>query len=178
MAIEPNAVTIHDSSEIAPTLAMFVGSMMMPEPIMFTATMNVSCIRLIFFAAFAAVPFATPVSGRVRLLPDGVSVEFDAPIDPLLVDTLHFVVEPGEPIERLLKRHEVVEHRLRALVPPLTRNHDSDSWRVDQRERRSDATLHRVQRHVVHLVGDQCLVCILRRHRELRETRIPEALPL
>ena len=43
MAIEPTAVTIHDSSEIAPTCAMFVGSMMMPEPIMLTATMKVSC---------------------------------------------------------------------------------------------------------------------------------------
>ena len=49
MAIEPSAVTIQDSSEIAPTCAMFVGSMMMPEPIMLTATMNVSCIRFIFF---------------------------------------------------------------------------------------------------------------------------------
>ena len=49
MAIEPTAVTIQDSSEIAPTLAMLVGSMMMPEPIMFTATMNVSCSRFIFF---------------------------------------------------------------------------------------------------------------------------------
>ena len=47
---------------MAPTFAMFVGSMMMPEPIMFTATMNVSCIRLIFLAACADVPFATPVS--------------------------------------------------------------------------------------------------------------------
>ncbi len=49
IAIDPTAVTIHDSSEIAPTCAMLVGSMMMPEPIMFTATMNVSCIRFIFF---------------------------------------------------------------------------------------------------------------------------------
>ena len=49
MAIEPTAVTTHESREIAPTLAMFVGSMMMPEPIMFTATMNVSWIKLIFF---------------------------------------------------------------------------------------------------------------------------------
>ena len=49
MPIEPTAVTIHDSSEMAPTCAMLVGSMMMPEPIMFTATMNVSCIRFIFF---------------------------------------------------------------------------------------------------------------------------------
>ena len=51
MAIEPSAVTIHDSSEIAPTCAMFVGSMMMPEPIMFTATMKVSCIRFIFLVS-------------------------------------------------------------------------------------------------------------------------------
>ena len=50
MAIEPSAVTIHDSNEIAPTCAMLVGSMMMPDPIMFTATMKVSCIRLIRFA--------------------------------------------------------------------------------------------------------------------------------
>jgi hypothetical protein len=28
---------------------MFVGSMMMPEPIMLTATMNVSCTTFIFF---------------------------------------------------------------------------------------------------------------------------------
>jgi hypothetical protein len=31
-AIEPSAVTIHESSEIAPTLAMLVGSMMIPSP--------------------------------------------------------------------------------------------------------------------------------------------------
>ena len=51
MAIDPTAVTIHDSREIAPTCAMLDGSMMMPEPIMFTATMNVSCIRFIFFCS-------------------------------------------------------------------------------------------------------------------------------
>ena len=42
-------MTIQDSSEIAPTLAMLVGNMMIPEPIMFTATMNVSWTRFIFF---------------------------------------------------------------------------------------------------------------------------------
>ena len=52
MAIEPSAVTIQDNSEIAPTFAIFVGSMMMPEPIMLTATMNVSCMRFIFFACW------------------------------------------------------------------------------------------------------------------------------
>jgi len=51
MAIEPTAVTIQESREIAPTCAMLEGSMMMPEPIMFTATMNVNCIRLIFFGS-------------------------------------------------------------------------------------------------------------------------------
>jgi len=54
MAIDPTAVTTHDSNEIAPTPAMFAGSMMMPEPIMFTATMNVSCMRFIFF--FSGIP--------------------------------------------------------------------------------------------------------------------------
>jgi hypothetical protein len=49
MAIEPMAVITQDRSEIAPTLAMLVGSMMMPEPIMFTATMTVSCMTFIFF---------------------------------------------------------------------------------------------------------------------------------
>ena len=56
MAMEPTAVTTQDSSEIAPTCAMFVGSMMIPEPIMFTATMNVSCIRLIFFGSCIGPP--------------------------------------------------------------------------------------------------------------------------
>ena len=55
MASEPSAVTIHDSSEIAPTLAMLEGSMMMPEPIMFTVTMNVSCMTFIFFFCSAMV---------------------------------------------------------------------------------------------------------------------------
>ena len=48
MAIEPTAVTTQERREIAPTCAMFAGSMMMPEPIMLTATMTVSWIRLIF----------------------------------------------------------------------------------------------------------------------------------
>ncbi|MNN81786.1 hypothetical protein D3C81_1986460 [compost metagenome] len=48
MAIEPIAVNIQDSNETAPSWAMLVGSMMMPEPIMFTATSVVSPVRLIF----------------------------------------------------------------------------------------------------------------------------------
>ena len=58
MASEPSAVTIQDSSEIAPTLAMLEGSMMMPEPIMLTMTMNVSCATFIFFfcSAMAVSP--------------------------------------------------------------------------------------------------------------------------
>ena len=49
IAMDPSAVTIHDNSEIAPTFAILVGSMMMPEPIMLTVTMNVSCTTFIFF---------------------------------------------------------------------------------------------------------------------------------
>jgi hypothetical protein len=48
-------VTTQDSSEIAPTWAMLVGNMMMPEPIMLTATMNVSWVRFIFFCGAAAM---------------------------------------------------------------------------------------------------------------------------
>src|SRR3954453_13801387 len=42
MAIEPIAMTIQDRSEIAPTWAMLAVSMMIPDPIMFTAMMKVS----------------------------------------------------------------------------------------------------------------------------------------
>ncbi|MCY1183391.1 hypothetical protein D9M73_240070 [compost metagenome] len=41
-------MTTHDSSETAPSWAMLVGSMMMPEPIMLTATRVVRLVRLIF----------------------------------------------------------------------------------------------------------------------------------
>ncbi|MNE00245.1 hypothetical protein D3C80_926490 [compost metagenome] len=53
--MEPTAVTAHDNSDTAPSCAMLVGSMMMPEPIMFTVTKVVSPIRLIFFDS--AMPF-------------------------------------------------------------------------------------------------------------------------
>src|SRR5262245_36693315 len=53
MAIEPTAVITHDSSEIAPSWARFVGSMMIPEPIMLTATIVVRPARVIFFAGSA-----------------------------------------------------------------------------------------------------------------------------
>jgi hypothetical protein len=56
IAIDPSAVTTHDSSEIAPTFAMLVGSMMIPEPIMFTATMNVSWTTFIFLVSATSPP--------------------------------------------------------------------------------------------------------------------------
>src|SRR4051812_47049683 len=59
MAMEPTAVTIQDSREMPPTCAMLAGNMMIPEPIMFTATRNVSCIRLIRFFCMT-FPFALP----------------------------------------------------------------------------------------------------------------------
>src|SRR4051812_8773270 len=61
IASEPSAVTIQDRSEIAPTLAMLAGSMMMPEPIMLIVTMKVSCVTLIFLLATA---MALPPVGR------------------------------------------------------------------------------------------------------------------
>src|SRR6476619_5567892 len=101
---------------MAPTLAMFDGSMMMPEPIMFTVTMNVSCMTLIFFcSAMAVSPF-----GRFA---DHVGVEADAALHLFLEHALDLVVEAGEAVERFLEGEEVVAHRLGAVVPPLARNH-------------------------------------------------------
>src|SRR5262245_15025596 len=117
--MDPSAVTIQESSEIAPTWAMLVGSMMMPEPIMFTATMNVSCTTFIFLAAGAVVPVFTVAAPRSP--PDRVGEELDAVIDPLLIDALDLVVEAGKTIEPFLKRHEVVQHRMRPVVPALPR---------------------------------------------------------
>src|SRR5215510_11857263 len=100
IAIEPSAVTIQESSEMAPTLAMFVGSMMMPEPIMFTATMNVSWIRLIFFfsAIVSSSSLAAPrhVRGRRRCGTGCV-------LPPFLEHSLDLVVEAREAVERLLE---------------------------------------------------------------------------
>src|SRR5512144_2606640 len=93
IAIEPSAVTPHESSEIAPTCAMFVGSRMIPEPIMFTATRNVRCIRLIFFWS------CTGPSASFLIAPsllDYVGMELDAALDALLEYALHLVVEPRE----------------------------------------------------------------------------------
>ena len=61
IAIEPTAVTPHDRSEMAPTCAMFAGSMMMPEPIMLTATSTVNCIMLIFLVVVLSIT-SSPVS--------------------------------------------------------------------------------------------------------------------
>src|SRR6185295_15261923 len=104
MAIDPSAVTIHDSREIAPTCAMFAGSMMMPEPIMFTATMNVSCIRFIFFCSCIALLLRSPRRGS---LSNHVGIELDATVLGLLVDALHFIVEARKAIERILEGQEI-----------------------------------------------------------------------
>src|SRR3954471_19379162 len=86
MASDPIAVTSQDSSEIAPTLAMLAGSMMMPEPIMLTVTMNVSCVTLIFLLASAiALP---PVDRGLPSFPDDVGVEGDAAVHRFLVHAL------------------------------------------------------------------------------------------
>src|SRR5512147_2144283 len=98
MAMDPSAVTTHDRREIAPTLAMFVGSMMIAEPIMFTATMNVSWTRLIFLASCMVVPFSEGYPDC--LLPDHVGVELDAAIHAA-DDRDHL----ERPMERARDRH-------------------------------------------------------------------------
>src|SRR6478609_10407496 len=129
MAREPTAVTSQDSSEIAPTWAMLAGSMMMPDPIMFTVTRKVSCTTLIFFLASAgartpasrtaAVMRVLLVAVRRRSFAHDVGVEADAPVHLFLVHTLDFVVEAGEAVERFLEGEEVIEHRSGAVVPAL-----------------------------------------------------------
>src|SRR5258705_13370069 len=109
MATDPNAVTSQESSEIAPTLAMLAGSMMIPEPIMFTVTRNVSWVKFIFFVSMVGV---LPVNPDESFLHD-VGVELDPAVDPFLIHALDLVVETGESIERFLEREEVVEHGLR-----------------------------------------------------------------
>lgn len=46
-AVEPPAVMSQETTEKVPTSASFVGSMMMPEPIMLRAVSIVSCVTLI-----------------------------------------------------------------------------------------------------------------------------------
>src|SRR5678815_2832955 len=173
IAIEPTAVTSQDSSEMAPTCAMFVGSMMMPEPIMLTATMNVSCMRFIFFCGAAAM--AALLNLRGGSLANHVCVELDAAVDLLLVDALHLVVEAREAVERFLEDEEVIEHRLRLRIPALAGNDDADARRIDERKGRGDAVRDLCQRHVVHFVRDQLRVRVLRQDRELGEAAGAEA---
>src|SRR5215831_15556975 len=113
---------------MAPTFAMLVGNMMIPEPIMFTATMNVSCIRFIFFFFCTTLSFVPASRASFTY---GVCVELDAVIFDLLVDALHFVVEARESIERIFERQEIIQHRLCAIVPPLARNDHTDARRID-----------------------------------------------
>ena len=113
---------------------------------MLTVTMNVSCTTFIFLLRLPS---------GLSLFAHDVAVEHDAAVDPLLVDALHLVVEAGEPVERLLEGVEILQHRPRALVPALARHDDADTRRVDQRQRRRDAALARVERQVIDLVADE-----------------------
>src|SRR5882672_201150 len=176
------AVTIHDSREIAPTCAMLVGSMMMPEPIMFTATMNVSCTTFIFFFC-SAIPLLLHAVRSFILVrgsfPDHVCMKLDAPVHLLLIHALHLVVEAGEAVERFFERQEIVEHRLRPLIPAFAGNDDADARWIDERQsRRNPAADALGQGHIVHLVRDQRLISVLRGHRELRETARAKRKPL
>src|SRR4051812_6569943 len=105
MASEPMAVTSQDSSEIAPTLAMLEGNMMIPDPIMLTVTMNVSCVTLIFLPGSAMV--LSPLGRGLPLFADDVGMEGDAAVHLFLVHPLHFVVEAGETVEGFLEGEEV-----------------------------------------------------------------------
>src|SRR4051812_3544650 len=75
----------------------------------------------------------------------------------------------------ILQTEEVIEHRLRPIVTTFARDNDANARRINEIERRRDASLDLVERHIVDLVRDQRLVGALGRHRELGETGGAEA---
>ena len=106
-------------------------------------------------------------------------MKFDAAVHPLLEYALHLVVEAGETVERLLEGQEIIAASACARSSQRSPGTiDADARRVDQCEGGRDAARALLQRQVVHLVGDQRLVGLLRRHRELGEARRSEAKAL
>src|SRR3954451_8963084 len=116
--MEPSAVTIQESREIPPTWAMLVGSMMMPEPIMLTATMNVSCVTFIFLAAGAV----SPLTVALLMSPlDRAGEELDAVIDPLLIVELVPSVCPRSHPDLFAVRYAIRSRRATGLGFLLSR---------------------------------------------------------
>src|SRR4051812_16345684 len=97
-------------------------------------------------------------------------MELDASVDDFLVDTLDFVTEAREAIERFLESHEVIQHWPGAVIPALTRYDHTDTWWIDEREGCRNTTLDLCHGHVVHFVGHELLVGVLRGHGELGKT--------
>src|SRR6478672_321566 len=104
-----------------------------------------------------------------RLFANYVSVELDGTVYPFLEHTLHLIIEPGKSVERLLKGKEVIEHWLRLVVPALAGHNDANTRRIDEGKCSRDPALDRFQRHIIHIVRDQGLIGILRRHCEFRK---------
>src|SRR6266550_8595226 len=166
MAIEPTAVTPQESREIAPTCAMFVGSMMMPEPIMFTATMNVSCIRDIFLAAVATISSAL----------FGHAVDVIGPV--VLLSPFDFLGKAWELLTPLLHRAQVGEPRTICWADVLARHHDGNARRVGDDADAHDAVRDLVERHLLRLAGHQELKRAARRHLRCGERGIGLGLPV
>src|SRR6185312_3576425 len=121
MAIEPRAVTIQNKREIAPTCAIFVGSMMIPEPIMFTATMNVSCIRLIFLGSCMTYPPIPTCAARLGLrrttgaFRDTVDQITPPAARPLEAQAVDVCLEAGKLLIKLARIQQVIVNRLGGL---------------------------------------------------------------
>src|SRR6266550_6704521 len=143
MAIEPTAVTPQESREIAPTCAMFVGSMMMPEPIMFTATMNVSCIRDIFLAAVATISSAL----------FGHAVDVIGPV--VLLSPFDFFGKAREPLTPLLDRAQIGEPGTIRGADVFPWHHDRNSGRVGDDADPDDAIRHLVEGDLLSVAGHQ-----------------------
>src|SRR5687767_10532703 len=150
MAIEPTAVTTHDSREIAPTCAMLVGSMMMPDPIMLTATMKVSWIRLIRFG-WSMMP---PPSRAVRDLPscflcqaiDQVASTACGLLEPQAVN---IGLESGEFLVELPGIEQIVLDRLGGLGDALARHDHRNAGRIGNHHHRHGPAEQMVDLHAL-----------------------------
>src|ERR1700752_712532 len=171
MAIEPTAVTPQDSSEIAPTWAMFGGNMMMPEPIMFTATMNVSCMRDIFLATVAVATVSSRLLGHAG----------DVIGTVVFLGAFDFLGKAWELLAPFLDRAQVDEPRPIRRADVLARHHDRNARRVGNHPDAHDVVGDLVEWQFLGLACHQELERAAGRHLGRGERgirlRLPVSLP-
>src|SRR6185437_13880411 len=127
-------------------------NMMMPEPIMFTATMNVSCMRDIFFVGVATVSSAL----------FGHAIDVVGTV--VLLSAFDFLGEAWERLAPLLDRAQVGEPRTICWADALARHHDRNARWVGDDSYAHDAVRHLVEGHLLGLARHQELERAAGRH--------------